>query len=74
VLEDILPVIHALIDIVAGLKAIDASRQAELHAALETAQGKTQADFALMPPAPATGEENMTSPPDDREPEPTPTA
>jgi hypothetical protein len=35
VLEDILPVIHALIDIVAGLKAIDASRQAELHAALE---------------------------------------
>ena len=34
-LEEILPVIHALIDIVAGLKAIDASRQAELHAALE---------------------------------------
>jgi hypothetical protein len=34
-LEDILPVIHALIDIVAGLKAIDANRQAELHAALE---------------------------------------
>jgi hypothetical protein len=34
-IEDILPVIHALIDIVAGLKAIDANRQAELHAALE---------------------------------------
>jgi len=34
-IEDILPVIHALIDIVAGLKAIGADRQAELHAALE---------------------------------------
>ena len=63
-LEEILPVIHALIDIVAGLKAIDAARQAELHAALEP-----------QPAAePVTGEENMTSPPDDREPEPTPTA
>ena len=58
-LEEILPVIHALIDIVAGLKAIDASRQAELHAALEP-----------QPAAePVTGEENMTSPPDDRDPE-----
>jgi hypothetical protein len=63
-LEDILPVIHALIDIVAGLKAIDANRQAELHAALEP-----QAE-----PEQETGEENMTSPPDDREPEASPTS
>jgi hypothetical protein len=41
-IEDILPVIHALIDIVAGLKAIDASRQAELHAALEGPQDEPE--------------------------------
>jgi len=69
-LEDILPVIHALIDIVAGLKAIDANRQAELHAALEAAQGDAPAPAAEQ----ETGEENMTSPPGDREPEASPTS
>jgi hypothetical protein len=59
-MPEIIAVINEIIDILAGLKAIGGDRQAELHAALEP-----------QPAAePVTGEENMTSPPDDRDPAP----
>jgi hypothetical protein len=63
-MPEIIAVIHEVIDILAGLKAIDGNRQAELHAALDGPQDEPAAE-------PVTGEENMTSPPDEREPDPT---
>ena len=52
-LPEIIAVVHEVIDILAGLKAINGERQAELHAALEPqapAEAAPEAEPAGAPP------------------------
>jgi hypothetical protein len=54
-MPEAIEVIHVIIDILAGLKAIDGNRQAELHAALEPQAPPAKGDGGgiIMPPDPA---------------------
>jgi hypothetical protein len=76
-LPEVIAVVHEIIEILAGLRAIDQDKQAELHTALDQTQLMAEGAVAVPEPEPAaeeTGEANMTSPPDDREPEASPTS
>lgn len=53
-LPEIIAVVHEVIDILAGLKAIDAARQAELHAALESQAPGEESAAPEQPEAPTS--------------------